>query len=524
MRPGLHSLCMLASVLTPVWAYAEEPQLEPLQLVRSLQLVQDRVAVGDHAALPIQKKLLEMVDARLRAAPAETLSTPGSLRALMLYAISGGNPETFGTITRGLQLGEHDSRLALGILAYLQGSSKAASQALAPIEPVDEPPEIAGPLALVKGSVTALEDPTAALKLLDEARLLSPGTLVEEAALRRSIALATSTKDATRLVRAADQYARAYIRSPYASQFADALVNGVVALHDTVDLAHIDETTLLMTPEQRRVIYLRIARRAAIEGLMSLSSYAAGKAGSTPVPATDADDPRLPLYTLLTTVATEPPDSLNAKLDRIDRGRLSPGDQDLYDAVRSVANQIEEPPVQLAAGDTAADVPQGETPLVVEAPKPDAPADGRVADARPQAGQTAPAAPAPPPAINSSQPPNVATGSEDLGVPATAGNVASGAAAPPPPTSQVREIAPPGPAPGAPPAATQAGSGVADTVDPGAGKTTAEASTAAPPPGEAPPTEARSQDSQDSQIADQAMLDARAKLAEIDKLLSEAKQ
>ena len=42
--------------------------LEPYQMVRSLQLVQDRIAVGDHAALPMQRKLLEMIDERLRSA------------------------------------------------------------------------------------------------------------------------------------------------------------------------------------------------------------------------------------------------------------------------------------------------------------------------------------------------------------------------------------------------------------------------------------------------------------------------
>ena len=35
-------------------------------MVRSLQLVQDRIASGDHAALPMQRKLLEMIDKRFR--------------------------------------------------------------------------------------------------------------------------------------------------------------------------------------------------------------------------------------------------------------------------------------------------------------------------------------------------------------------------------------------------------------------------------------------------------------------------
>jgi len=57
---GLAALVLVA-VATPGRA-AET--LQPYQMVRSLQLVQDRIAAGDHAALPMQAKLLEMIDAR----------------------------------------------------------------------------------------------------------------------------------------------------------------------------------------------------------------------------------------------------------------------------------------------------------------------------------------------------------------------------------------------------------------------------------------------------------------------------
>ena len=96
-------------------------------------------------------------------------------------------------------------------------------------------PDIAMYLALVKGSMLAEAEPRNALALLDRARLLAPGTLVEEAALRRSIAVATTLGDAKRFLRLSEQYVRAYLRSPYASQFADAFVAGVVTLNATID-------------------------------------------------------------------------------------------------------------------------------------------------------------------------------------------------------------------------------------------------------------------------------------------------
>ena len=68
--------------------------LQPYQMVRSLQLVQDRIAGGDHAALPMQKKLLELTDARFRAASDKAFADRRNAHALMVYAMSGGNPAT----------------------------------------------------------------------------------------------------------------------------------------------------------------------------------------------------------------------------------------------------------------------------------------------------------------------------------------------------------------------------------------------------------------------------------------------
>jgi len=73
-------------------AASAEDALQPYQLVRSLQLVQDRIAAGDHAALPMQAKLLEMADTRLRAADAEDFKDPKNFRALLVYGMSGGKP------------------------------------------------------------------------------------------------------------------------------------------------------------------------------------------------------------------------------------------------------------------------------------------------------------------------------------------------------------------------------------------------------------------------------------------------
>src|SRR5690606_40969681 len=114
-------------------------------------------------------------------------------------------------------------------------------------------------VALVKGSLAAKEHPAQALRLLDEARLLSPGTLVEEAALRRSVGIAAETGDAARFALASTQYAARFLHSPYASQFADSFVSGVIALNLSISLEKVADITAMMDAEREKVIYLRIA-------------------------------------------------------------------------------------------------------------------------------------------------------------------------------------------------------------------------------------------------------------------------
>jgi len=281
--------------------------------------------------------------------------------------MSGGNPGTLKTVIGRLELERDDSSTAIGILSYLHGAPRAAELALRGIDPMQEPPELGAFLALVKGSVMSVEDPRGARRLLDQARLLSPGTLVEEAALRRSMALDATLGNAEGFALASDQYVRGYLRSPYASQFADAFVAGVVTLHETIDLAKVVSITALMTREQREVIYLRIARRAAIEGLNELSNFASARANDEEPLSEEKSDPRALLYASLAGITTEPIDDVKARLAGIDRSMLSPGDRKLYDAVTAVAREVTRAPV---GTDTVAQPGPTSEPGVVDAPSP----------------------------------------------------------------------------------------------------------------------------------------------------------
>src|SRR5687768_1526143 len=197
IRPGLAGMLALGAAF-PAAAGDAPASLEPYQIVRSLELVQDRLAGGDHASQPMQRKLLEMIDARFATKEGSRFENELNRRALLVYAMSGGNPVTVEAALARLGKDDPNRKLGESILFYVNGKPKEAIDAFASVDPMAYTPDIAMYLALVKGSMLSDAEPRSALALLDRARLLAPGTLVEEAALRRSIAVAATLGDMKR--------------------------------------------------------------------------------------------------------------------------------------------------------------------------------------------------------------------------------------------------------------------------------------------------------------------------------------
>jgi chemotaxis protein MotC len=322
-------------------AEAEERfDLQPYQMVRSLELVQDRIADGDEAAFPMQRKLLEMIDAKLLAAPADAFEDQRNFDALLVYAISGGNPSTIETVVSRLDLKPPRAALGAGVLGYVRGRPAEAEKALHDVDPLTQPTELGAYLALLKGSVAAAEDTAAALKLFDAARLLGPGSLVEEAALRRSVMIALKMRDPDRFLDYSGQYVRRFLHSPYASQFVDGFVLGVVDMHDRIDLDSVAGMLGRMDADRRKAIYLRLARKSAIDGLADLTAFASRMAEVRNDPGSKSSDPRVLLYSSIASVASGSVGAIATQLASIDRSRLSESDRKLLDAARAVAGEV----------------------------------------------------------------------------------------------------------------------------------------------------------------------------------------
>jgi chemotaxis protein MotC len=341
-----------------------QAELAPFEMVRSLQHVQDRIAGGDHAALPMQKKLLEMIDDRFRRATIDEFADKRNFRSLLIYAMSGGNPATISPILDQLELDDRDSTTAAGVIAYLEGDIGEAYEAISKVALDDYPTSLGAFLALVKGSVTGAKEPEAGMALLDVARLLGPGTLVEEAALRRSIALAVSHGDAERFMTATEQYARRFLSSPYAAQFAEEFVAGIAKLDGKLDMARVGNAIDWMSAEQAKSVYLRIARHSAINGNDELLALASQKAREY-ADMLPGEDPRSELYSSISSVTSETVVEVLARLEELDPSQFTRSDRALLKAAKSVAADVVapvgDPPAAVLVDEAEAEPPVEQT-------------------------------------------------------------------------------------------------------------------------------------------------------------------
>lgn len=348
-------------------AFAEGFDAEPYKLVRSLQRLQDEIADGDKSALGMQREMAKLIDDSFRKIDTVTLREPKNARALLAYAMAGGNPKTLEE--RLADLGKKDDeivRLAVAILVYQKGAGRTAEARLRDVDPMKVDGLLGAYLALVRGLVSTDDDK--ARVDFDNARLLAPGTLVEEAALRRLMVIHKRRQDAVSFLRVSSRYVRRYIASPYAVQFATEFVGGVIALDSTIDVEGVIEVISFLKEPYRSAIMVRLMRSATIAGHTELVRRLAELAPEGAEIAAGADfDPeieaRQKLYAQISQVTSENIREVAAELARIDRARLSDGDRELLDAVIAIATAVmnPEPTVTAAIGAETAPEPRRES-------------------------------------------------------------------------------------------------------------------------------------------------------------------
>lgn len=282
MRTAALRSLLLASTLVFGIAQAGAAPRSPADMVRDMEHLQDRIATGDTLAEAAHAKSIERTALAFAAAPRDTWRDKRNARALIIYLFSGGNAPSIEDTVPEDAVAEEYRKLYAGALAYGLGNDIAAREKLIPVDARSLPEEVGGHLALVQATLIGQDDRAKALRLLDLARLIAPGTLVEEAALRKEMSLIGATGDLDKFALLARRYRDAFPRSIYADNFRMMVATAAVELGggDTDESAgRLGKLMAGLDRREQRRLYLLIARTAVLAGRTKMAALASSEAG-----------------------------------------------------------------------------------------------------------------------------------------------------------------------------------------------------------------------------------------------------
>jgi len=355
IRPLLRiAVLLLPFTAANVLAQPARQPGEPYELVRALQAVQDGIANGDTAAHGSHVALIRQIGEKFLAADPAVWSNPQNGQAVVIYLLSGGAPQIVRKLPRDkMNVDEH---LFNGALAYVEGRQEEAREQLKDVKPRTLPSGLGGQVALVQGALFARAEASFAIERLDDARLLLPGTLVEEAALRREILLVGQAEDFDKFEFLTLAYLRHYRNSVYAGDFWQRFSTGLTQSSLALDgrrFARIAALLEQIDRASRLKLYLVIARAAMLRGQLSVTRLAGERALTLSADASTERE-RAHFFRGVSRALTDEYDGGLAELKAIDRSKLPERDVPLLNATVQLALDIRKP---LPGGITAAKPP-----------------------------------------------------------------------------------------------------------------------------------------------------------------------
>lgn len=329
-----------------------------LDKLRQLYRAQDRAIEGDRNSLADQKRILTELARDIRSMPASDLAAPYNIAILVGYVLSGGNAVVIDDqLSKAAEVIE-SSALMNGLKAYGKRQSEEALLAFANVQQEKLPPFLAGQFALANASLHMRSDQTQALLYLDEARLQSPRTAVDEAASRWQISILFSKGDASRGLQIASRYLRYFPRSIYAKSAIEKLATAIANDRSAGIAAQLSEfaDTLHHTDvSSRQVLFVALARGALTKGNMSVAAVAAREiqtlSGDTSILAQQAR-----LYSAAANAPTQAAAAALKELRQISDVAFEPADFDILNAAKAVAAFVDGKKLESEKSETEAQI------------------------------------------------------------------------------------------------------------------------------------------------------------------------
>ncbi len=356
----------LVLALGPVASGSASGDPAPFEAMRSLQALQDRIANGDAIAQAAHAKAILRTGRVFAAAKPALWQDNRNARALITYLFSGGSATSIAGAITSDQVAPETKTLYEGALAYGLGDDETARARLMPIDAKSMPAGFAGHLALIQATLVATDDAPKAIALLDTARLLEPGTLVEEAALRKEMSLIGATGDLDKFSLLSRRYLGNFSRSIYVDNFRGLIAQAAMQLGaGNSDEAGRKLAKLMgaLDKVERRRLYLAIARQAVLAGRMSMTAMAGAEAARL-ASRGEPDAARALVYIGAADIVGDKYEAGLAALKEAAPERLDARDRALRLSALSVADVIRKPPSSQEGGSERG---QADASLLVDA-------------------------------------------------------------------------------------------------------------------------------------------------------------
>jgi chemotaxis protein MotC len=346
---ALAPLALPAFAGEPSGAAKDAPPPEPIaapptplaDMMLDVQRLQARMAKGDKDAYAAQRVKIKEVGAAIAAAGKDAFKVKAERDAVIVYLLSGGQPRDIGGIVQRGDFPEAERGMLSGAAGYTAGRQDDAA-ALLPYNPRAESLRLGSQLAYAQSVLMTPKDAAKSIELLDLARVLGPGTLVEEAALRREVLLVGDLRQPERLAFLARQYVERFGKSLYAGNFVAALSETVVRYDlcaNADDLAKFSALLNVAQSEQSRTFLLAVSRASLLLGRFEVASLAARSALKIAPPGSP-DAGRALLYDIAARFSHMEDAEAKAALAGVPIDKLTTQDRDLLAAATYVQGNL----------------------------------------------------------------------------------------------------------------------------------------------------------------------------------------
>jgi len=325
-------------------ASAHDKIKSPVEMIRTIEILQDQVAAGKKPVEAAMPAVMNQIAERLITADPVVWKDSKNVQALVIYLFSGGQPRVARKVLEYDELPSADRKLLDAAYAYTIGNRTKAAKILRAIDPNTLPSFLGAHIALIKALVVVEKEPANAMRYLDLARILAPGTLIEEAALRREIFLAESSHKFSKFFFLSGQYTRRFHNSIYFDNFYKHFVNSVVSLslnEGTELLSQQEEILSALSTRQQVEIYLAIAYQNLLCGRVDQVTYALSRIRALG-PRSAINSEREVIYqNIVDFLKTGGGESLD-RIAHLDEKNLSSKDIELAHALRQIEQVLQE--------------------------------------------------------------------------------------------------------------------------------------------------------------------------------------